>query len=318
MIITSVKLEDTKDLPLLYSFGWNSAQQSGTTFYRKDVPFDGMYEVWIRNIGFAPQPGTPYGAGTSSRICLMSDILQVPIMSGNTRVIGGSTNQAYVLPQFNAIDINHLIRMANCQAGRGFHLGAIQIFGYINVRIAFPNNNTNPGNFAFCCIDLELRYLGREYNVENSWKLPKYLPATPPISRQLILTTKPSDPRYLNIEVGLVGKFRMKICAYYYVQAISGSAINALFAITSPCFRVPYSQLNWRSPMTLNVSTSQTILLGYNGNRRGGHMSATEVECDIYNRMDIFYFDLVSNSFLSATDIDYTNQLILFCEFYPI
>lgn len=317
MIITSVKLEDTKDLPLLYSFAWTPAQQSGTTFYRQDVPFDGMYEVWIRNI-ITARTGTFYSATSGFRNCLMSNVLQVPIMNGGTRRIGGTSGaQNYILSQYNTIDINQSCRMGNGQADRGFHLGAIHIPGFITARIVTPYDNVSPINSIFFSIDLELRYLGREYNVENSWKLPKYLPATPPISRQLILTTNASDPRLTNIEVGLVGRFRMKICAYYYVQASSGSAINALFAIYSPCFKVPYSQLNWRSPMSNFMTCNQTVLLGYNGNRRGGHMSATEVECEIYNKMDILYFNLYTNTFL-ISNVDFTNHLTLFCEFYPI
>lgn len=318
MIITSVKLEDTKDLPLLYSFGWTIGQQPGTDFYRQDVPFYGMYEVWIRNIGFAyltPLSGTT--ASSMERISLMSNVLKVPIMNGDSRSIGGAIAQTYRLPEFNAIDINTFSRAANGQAGKGFHLGAIHIPGFITTRIAFPYNNNSPTNFRFCSIDLELRYLGREYNVENSWKLPKYLPATPPISRQLILTVNSSEPRLTNIEVGLVGRFRMKICAYFYATGANGAPINALFAIYSPCFKIPYSQLNWRVPMPQHIGTNRTFLLGCNGNRRGGHMSATEVECEIYNKMDILYYELYSNSFIVA-NIDYTNHLTLFCEFYPI
>lgn len=317
MIITEVKLDDVKDLPLLYSFSWSESQQSGTSFYRQDVPFSGLYEVWIRNIAFSCRTNDlTRTVGLCDRICLMSNCLQVPIMNVDTRLIGGSDPQStYVIPQFNTIDLNFYFTCANGQSRRGFHLGAIEIPGFITARIAYPQNNTNPTSFVFCAIDLELKPLGRSFDVSNVWKLPKHLPLKTPICRQLVIPNNIPSPFFANIPVGIIGKYKMRLCADYF--ALGSQATNQIaFAITSPCFRIAYNQTNFLTDASIpHASPGQTFITSFDFNRHGSFAEPIEIDCEIYNSMPIKWWNIGNNN--NSVGQSYSS-LVLFVEFYPL
>ena len=112
----------------------------------------------------------------------------------------------------------------------------------------------------------------------------------------------------------------MKICADYFATT-STSGTFRLFALTSPCFKIGYTQLNWCSQTATaqaQISPGNTLIVGFDYSRHGMFAEAINIECEIFNEMPIKFWDIYNNNNTVITTNSMNSSLVLFCEFYPL